>query len=239
MQPFGLPVLPEVNSSAHSPFNSASCATTPVWHGGMRLSVSIRRARPSAAPFATCMRSGVATSRSAATVQLKGQFVGPEVRVDRDDRDPERVECEPMEEEDRTIFEQQGDARAAPVAGGGIFGAQAVDLRLECPVGDLILPAHRGVPRLQARAGMAHPAALRPKPRRHRMATDRACRAHRGRRSCSWAAATARGMTAGTRAQPLAAAAAFVNTLSLNYLAGQVDLSQTSPAKPGGACAGR
>jgi len=40
----------EVNSSAHSLLSSASCATTFVWHGGMRLSVSIRRTRPSARP---------------------------------------------------------------------------------------------------------------------------------------------------------------------------------------------
>ena len=240
MQPLGLPVLPEVNSSAHSALKSACCATTSVWHGGIRLSVSIRRARPSVAPFVTCMRSGVATSRSACdSSSWKDNSSGADVGVDRNDRNPERIEREPMQKEDRTIFEQQGNPRPASIAGGGVFAAQPVDLGLEGAVFDSeILAARRTVPRWQAPAGMARPAASRPWPRRHRMAID-TCRGSLRTQLLLMPAAAASDGSRNPHAA-LAAAAAFVNTLSLNYLVGQVRSIADLPGEsPGGAGAVR
>ena len=69
-------------------------------------------------------------------LELEGQFVGADVGVDRNDRNPERIEREPMQKEDRTIFEQQGNPRPASIAGGRVFGAQPIDLGLEGAVFD-------------------------------------------------------------------------------------------------------
>jgi len=128
MQPLGLPVLPDVNNSAHSPLNSASCATTSVWHGGIGLSVSIRRHL-----HAIRRRHQQIGLRQ---LKLEGQFVGPDVRVDRNDRNPKRIKREPMQEEDRAIFKQQRNPRAASITGGRVFGAKPIDLGLERPVFD-------------------------------------------------------------------------------------------------------
>ena len=69
-------------------------------------------------------------------IKLERQFVGADIGVDRNDRNPERIEREPMQEEDRAIFEQQGNPRPASIAGGRVFRAQPVNLGLERAVFD-------------------------------------------------------------------------------------------------------
>src|SRR5206468_6629709 len=44
------------------------------------------------------------------------ELAEPEIRVDRDDRDPERVEREPQLDEDRSVLKQQPDPMALAIA---------------------------------------------------------------------------------------------------------------------------
>src|SRR5262249_29963085 len=69
-------------------------------------------------------------------VELEGQLVGANVRVDRNDRNSERIEREPMQKECGAVLQPQGDARSTSIAGGGILCAQTIDVRLECAVGN-------------------------------------------------------------------------------------------------------
>src|SRR6266702_4435686 len=76
-QPFGMPLVPEVNSTAHS------SAVQPCW----RIA---------------------------------------DVRIDRHDRGPEGVERQPMKEEVRVVFDDEGNARAVTEAGAGVTRSSAL-----------------------------------------------------------------------------------------------------------------
>ena len=69
-------------------------------------------------------------------IELEGEIVGAQVRVDGLHRNAERIEREPVEHEGRPVLEQQRDPRAVPVAGRRVSRPQAFDFAGCFAIGD-------------------------------------------------------------------------------------------------------
>ena len=207
----------------------------------MRLSVSIRRARPSAAPFVTCMRSDAATSRSACdSSSWKDNSSGRTSGLIGTIETPSALSASQCRKKTGTIFEQQGNPRPASIAGGRVFGAQPIDLGLERAVFDL--ESFRRVGKSRACRRQQEWRVRPPCGRGGKgigWRSIRSVEAHCGRRSCSCAAATARDGGRNPRAAPCCGGSFreyFKPKLSRRPSAIYADRPGETP---GGACAGR